>query len=125
MSLALVVTLLLCGGGAVSAYLLLRNAENGDGAPDPATAVSRFLTAVYTEQDAGRRHEPGVQRGPRPKRDGRQGRRGQGLLRASTTARSFRWDEPAVAGRRTGAGHGLACALTMTTDDEKTAEPAS
>lgn len=51
-SLALVGTLLLCGGGAVSAYLLLRDADN-PGSPDPATAVDRFLTAVYTEQDAG------------------------------------------------------------------------
>ncbi|WP_127498764.1 Rv0361 family membrane protein [Actinoplanes solisilvae] len=50
-SLALVGTLFLCGGGAVSAYFLLRDADN-PGSPDPATAVTRFLTAVYTEQDA-------------------------------------------------------------------------
>jgi len=50
-SLALVGTLFLCGGGAVSAYFLLRDADN-PGSPDPGTAVSRFLTAVYTEQDA-------------------------------------------------------------------------
>ncbi|MBM2617161.1 hypothetical protein JIG36_16535 [Actinoplanes sp. LDG1-06] len=50
-SLALVGTLFLCGGGAVSAYFLLRDADN-PGSPDPATAVSRFLTAVYTNQDA-------------------------------------------------------------------------
>nr|WP_221378204.1 hypothetical protein [Actinoplanes polyasparticus] len=50
-SLALVGTLFLCGGGAVSAYFLLRDADN-PGSPDPATAVDRFLTAVYTEQDA-------------------------------------------------------------------------
>jgi hypothetical protein len=51
-SLALVGTLFLCGGGAVSAYFLLRDADN-PGSPDPATAVDRFLNAVYTEQDAG------------------------------------------------------------------------
>ncbi|WP_249999854.1 hypothetical protein [Actinoplanes sp. M2I2] len=50
-SLALAGTLFLCGGGAVSAYFLLRDADN-PGSPDPATAVDRFLTAVYTEQDA-------------------------------------------------------------------------
>ncbi|MCY1142540.1 hypothetical protein OWR29_31475 [Actinoplanes sp. Pm04-4] len=50
-SLALVGTLFLCGGGAVSAYFLLRDADN-PGSPDPATAVDRFLTAVYTEQNA-------------------------------------------------------------------------
>jgi hypothetical protein len=51
-SLALTVILLLCGGGAVSAYFLISNADTGNGAPDPATAVNRFLTAVYTEQNA-------------------------------------------------------------------------
>lgn len=51
-SLALSVILLLCGGGGVSAYLLLRDSENGEGAPDPATAVNRFLTAVYKDRDA-------------------------------------------------------------------------
>ena len=50
-SLALVGTLVLCGGGAVSAYFLLRDADN-PGSPDPTTAVNRFLTAVYTDQDA-------------------------------------------------------------------------
>lgn len=50
-SLALVGTLFLCGGGAISAYFLLRDADN-PGSPDPSTAVTRFLTAVYTEQDA-------------------------------------------------------------------------
>jgi hypothetical protein len=50
-SLALAATLLLCGGGATSAYLLLRDADN-PGSPDPATAVNRFLTAVYTQQNA-------------------------------------------------------------------------
>jgi hypothetical protein len=51
MSLALTATLMLCAGGAVSAYFLLRDADN-PGAPDPGTAVNRFLTAVYTQQDA-------------------------------------------------------------------------
>jgi hypothetical protein len=50
-SLALTATLMLCAGGAVSAYFLLRDADK-PGSPDPATAVSRFLTAVYTQQDA-------------------------------------------------------------------------
>ncbi|HEY7271850.1 MAG TPA: hypothetical protein VH502_03880 [Actinoplanes sp.] len=51
-SLALTVVLLLCGGGAVSAYFLISNADTGKGSPDPASAVNRFLTAVYTDQDA-------------------------------------------------------------------------
>ena len=50
-SLALTATLMLCAGGAVSAYFLLRDADK-PGSPDPATAVNRFLTAVYTQQDA-------------------------------------------------------------------------
>jgi hypothetical protein len=50
--LALVV--LLCAGGGVSAWLLLRNVESGDGAPEPVAAVTAFLTAVYTDKDADR-----------------------------------------------------------------------
>lgn len=48
---AFIGTLALCGGGAASAYYLLKDVDNA-GAPDPTTAVNRFLTAVYTQQDA-------------------------------------------------------------------------
>ena len=51
-SLALTVIVLLCAGGAASAYFLISNADTGTGAKDPATAVNKFMTAVYTQQDA-------------------------------------------------------------------------
>jgi hypothetical protein len=44
---------LLCGGGGVAAFLLLRNVDTVEGAPEPVVAVERFLEAVYTEQNAG------------------------------------------------------------------------
>lgn len=53
-SIVLAVALLLCGGGGTAAFLVLRNAESGEGAPTPTEAVTGFLTAVYTEQDAAR-----------------------------------------------------------------------
>ncbi|MEH1013709.1 hypothetical protein V6U90_11450 [Micromonospora sp. CPCC 206060] len=53
-SIVLAVVLLLCGGGGTAAFLVLRNAETGEGAPSPTEAVTGFLTAVYTDQDAKR-----------------------------------------------------------------------
>jgi hypothetical protein len=45
--------LLFCGGGGLSAYLLLRDVE-GQGADNPKVAVTDFLEAVYTQQDPRR-----------------------------------------------------------------------
>ncbi|MFY1674692.1 hypothetical protein ACN27G_32935 [Plantactinospora sp. WMMB334] len=53
-SIVLGVTLLLCLVGGISGFLVLRSAERGQGATDPASAVQDFLTAVYTERDADR-----------------------------------------------------------------------
>ncbi|GAB3967475.1 hypothetical protein GCM10027615_17000 [Plantactinospora veratri] len=53
-SIALAVTLLLCLLGGVTAFLVLRGAERGEGATDPVVAVDEFLTAVYSERDADR-----------------------------------------------------------------------
>ncbi|AVT36256.1 hypothetical protein [Plantactinospora sp. BB1] len=53
-SIALAVTLLLCVLGGVTAFLVLRGAERGEGAADPVVAVDEFLTAVYSERDADR-----------------------------------------------------------------------
>jgi hypothetical protein len=119
-SLALVVTLLLCGGGATSAYLLLRDADTGTGAPDPATAVNRFLSAVYTQQDA----EAASALVCRESRnEGKLGSRVQQIKTYATEydSPSFRWSEPAVATQ--GAKKAtVAVQLTMTTDDEKQAQ---
>jgi flagellar basal body-associated protein FliL len=119
-AMALVVTLLLCGGGATSAYLLLRNADSGKGAPDPATAVNRFMTAVYTQQDASAAGELVCR---------------QALQKQKLSARvdqiknyaaeydgpAFRWNDPSVTGQ-TDQRATVSVQLTMSTDDEKQAQ---
>lgn len=51
-SIALAVTLVLCLGGGVAAFLVLRATEDGAGAEEPTVAVEEFLTAVYKDRDA-------------------------------------------------------------------------
>ena len=118
-SVALTTTLLLCGGGAFSAYLLLKEADNG-GAPDPATAVNEFLTAVYTQQDAAAADDL-VCRESRDK-DKLAAQVGQIKGYADRyEGPSFRWDEPAVSGQSEERAT-VSVQLTMSTDDEKTAQ---
>jgi hypothetical protein len=119
-SVALTVVLLLCGGGAVSAYFLISNADTGKGAPDPATAVNRFLTAVYTDQDADTA-------------DGLVCR--QARDKDKLTARideiknyvnvyegpTFRWSDPEVGGQ-TKERAVVTVRLMLSTEDEKQAE---
>jgi flagellar basal body-associated protein FliL len=119
-SLALAVILLLCGGGAVSAYFLVSNADSGKGAPDPATAVNRFLSAVYTEPDAD-------------VADGLVCR--QARDKGKLTARineiknyvnvydgpTFRWSTPSV-GTQTDKRAVVTVQLTLSTADEKQAQ---
>ena len=50
-SLALAVLILFCGTGGTVAFLLLRNSESGEGAPEPVAAVDAFMTAIYSEQN--------------------------------------------------------------------------
>jgi hypothetical protein len=119
-SLALAFTLLLCGGGAVSAYLLVRNAENGDGAPDPATAVTRFLTAVYTEQNATEANDMVCREARDAKKITAKVDEVKGYAQQYDEPR-FRWDQPAVTGQGEKRAT-VSVALTMTTDDEKTAQ---
>ena len=121
-TLALTVILLLCGGGAVSAYFLISNADAGKGAPDPATAVNRFLTAVYTEQDP-------------EAADGMVCR--QARDKDKLTARineiktyvnvydspTFHWSEPQVGGQTENRAV-VTVQLTLSTEDEKQAEQA-
>jgi hypothetical protein len=119
-SLALTVTLLLCGGGAVSAYFLISNADTGKGAPDPATAVNRFMTAVYTQQNASAADDLVC-------RDARNA--DQLAARVSQIkdysseydGPTFRWSEPEVSGQ-TDEKATVSVQLTLATDDEKTAQ---
>ncbi|RSM42617.1 hypothetical protein DMB66_54565 [Actinoplanes sp. ATCC 53533] len=116
---ALILTLLIFGGGTVSAYLLLRDAESGKGAPDPATAVNRFMTAVYTVQDAATAGDTVC----REARDAQKLTSRIDQIKGYANeydAPSFRWNDPAVS-NQTGERATVGVQLTMITDDEKTA----
>ena len=118
LSTALVATLALCGGGAVSAYYLLRDADN-PGSPDPATAVNRFLTAVYTQQDATAAGDLVCGRS----RD--ETKLAARVQQISTYADGypapvFRWDEPAVADRDEERAR-VDVRVVMSTEDERSA----
>lgn len=119
LSVALTFTLLLCGGGAFSAFLVLRNAEDG-GAPDPTTAVTRFLNAVYAEQDAKAADDHVCREARDAKQIAAKVDEIKGYARDYDQPR-FRWDEPAVATEDEDRAT-VSVALTMTTADEKTAE---
>lgn len=118
LSMAFVATLALCGGGAVSAYYLLRDADN-PGSPDPMTAVNRFLTAVYTQQDANAAEDLVC----RKSRD--ETKLAQRVEQISQYADGyqgavFRWDDPTVA-NRDGDEATVGVRVVMSTEDEKTA----
>jgi hypothetical protein len=118
-SLALAATLLLCGGGAVSAYFLLRDADN-PGSPDPATAVNRFLTAVYTQQDATSA-ETLVCRESRDKTKLTDRVNEIRTYANGYTDPVFRWGDPAVSDQTADRAN-VSVELTMSTSDEKTAK---
>ncbi|WP_328463100.1 hypothetical protein OHA21_37050 [Actinoplanes sp. NBC_00393] len=118
LSLAFAATLVLCGGGAVSAYFLFRDADN-PGSPDPTTAVNRFLTAVYTQQDATAAEDLVC----RKSRDTT--RLAQRVDQISSYAESyqgavFRWDDPTVASNDDDQAT-VGVRVVMSTEDEKSA----
>jgi hypothetical protein len=120
-SLALAATLALCAGGATSAYLLLRDADN-PGSPDPATAVNRFLTAVYTQQDASAADDLVC----REARDRTKLADRVNEIKAYSAGYQdpvFRWDEPAVSDSDEDRAK-VSVQITMSTGDEKTAKQA-
>jgi hypothetical protein len=118
LSMAFVATLALCGGGAVSAFYLLRDADN-PGSADPVTAVNRFLTAVYTQQDASAARDLVCSKS-----------RDEAKLAARVEQISsyadgyegpaFRWDEPAVAEEDREQAR-VDVRVMMSTEDEKVA----
>ncbi len=118
-SLALAATLLLCGGGAVSAYLLLRDADN-PGSPDPTTAVDRFLTAVYTQQDADAADDLVC-------REARDQTKIADRVQEITTYSAgypdpvYRWEDPAVSSAEEDRAL-VSVHLTLSTGDEKSAQ---
>jgi flagellar basal body-associated protein FliL len=118
-SLALVATLLLCGGGAVSAYLLLRDADN-PGSPDPATAVNRFLTAVYSRQDAAAADDL-VCREARDQTKINERIREIKAYSDGYQEPVYRWADPTVASAEDDRAV-VSVRLSMATSDEKTAQ---
>ncbi|MEU4214440.1 hypothetical protein [Actinoplanes sp. NPDC026623] len=119
-SLALVVTLLIFAGGAVSAVMLLRDGDSGKGEPDPVTAVNTFMTAVYIQQDAAAAGDVVCREAlDQDKLDDRVSQ-----IKAYASeydAPTFSWTEPAVT-RQTDDRATVVVPLTMTTDDEKAAQ---
>ncbi|MEU4420008.1 hypothetical protein AB0F81_05245 [Actinoplanes sp. NPDC024001] len=118
LSIAFAATLALCGGGAVSAYYLFRDADN-PGSPDPMTAVNRFLTAVYTQQDPAAAGDLVC----RKSRD--EAKLAQRVEQISAYADGyegavFRWDDPDVASRDDDEAT-VGVRVVMSTEDEKTA----
>ncbi|HYN97568.1 MAG TPA: hypothetical protein VES42_27335 [Pilimelia sp.] len=118
----LAVVLLLCAGGGVSAWLLLRTMETGEGAPEPAAAVDAFLDAVYTERDAGQAAELVCAEARESKDLTAKVDEVKGYERRYEEPR-FAWPDPAVA-ERTEERAVVSVTVTMTTADERTAEQA-
>ena len=90
------------------------------GSPDPATAVNRFLTAVYTQQDAASAEQL-VCRESRDKT-----KLTDRVDQIKTYADGypdpiFRWGDPAVSDQTSDRAT-VTVRLTMSTSDEKTAE---
>jgi hypothetical protein len=119
-SIVFTVVLLLCGSGGVAAFLLLRDTEAGEGAPEPVAAVDAFMRAVYADQDATKaaalvcsaaRDEAAISR------------KVAEVERYGTTYTSpqFHWSPPQIEERSDEAAR-VSTVLTMTTGDEKVAE---
>lgn len=117
---SLAIVLLLCGGGGTAAFLLLRDAESGQGAPEPVAAVDAFLEAVYTEQDTARatamvcieaRDEAAIAEKVREVKE----------YSTSYVEPRFDWDPPTVATQNEERAI-VSVKLTMTTGDEKVSD---
>lgn len=118
-SIVLAVVLVLCGGGGLATFLLLRNAENGEGAADPVAAVDRFMTAVYSHQDTGEAAGLVCSEARDEERIARKVAEVKGYAKTYKNPR-FRWDEPTVDDQNDERAL-VSLTLTMTTGDEKTA----
>ncbi|MEW2379341.1 hypothetical protein AB0883_25035 [Micromonospora sp. NPDC047812] len=119
-SIALAVILLLCAGGGVVAFLTLRDAENGEGAKEPAVAVDEFLKAVYQERDADRAAGLVCSSSRDEKKIAAKVAEVEKHVSAHQNPR-FRWSTPKV-DNQTGDRATVTTKVTMTTADEKVAD---
>lgn len=119
-TVALVAALLLCGAGGVTAFLLLRNVEDGTGAAEPTLAVENFLTAVYTERDAAKAASLVC---AEARDDAAIAEKIQEVKNYAKTYESprFRWDEPQVDDQDAERAV-VSVTVTMLTGDERTAD---
>ncbi|WP_442932431.1 Rv0361 family membrane protein [Micromonospora sp. NBC_01699] len=119
-SIVLAVAVVLCGGGGLAAFLVLRSAETGQGAPSATAAVDGFLKAVYTEKDADKAASLVCsQANDRAAVVGKVDE----VKKLSQTYKTprFKWNPPKVDEQADDRAI-VSVQLTMTTADEKTAE---
>jgi hypothetical protein len=115
----LVGALLLCAGGGVTAWLVLRDPDR-DGVASPAVAVKLFLQAVYHDMDPARAADLVCSEA----RDQASLENKINEVRAygdTLVDPSFSWTEPTVV-EETGELAVVTVTVTMTTGDEKTSE---
>ncbi|MFG2055324.1 hypothetical protein ACGFI9_14990 [Micromonospora sp. NPDC048930] len=119
-TIVLAAAVLLCGGGGTAAFLTLRNAEDGQGAKEPAVAVEGFLTAVYKDRDA-RKAATFVCSASRD--DKKIAAKVAEVRKYATQYQNprFRWTSPKV-DNQTGDRATVTTRVTMTTSDEKVAD---
>ncbi len=119
-AIALIVIMVLCVGGGVVAFLTLRNAENGEGAKEPAVAVDEFLTAVYKDRNATKAASRVCAASRDDKKIAAKVAEVQKYAAEYQNPR-FRWTSPKV-DNQTGDRATVTTRVTMTTADEKVAD---
>ncbi|WP_370461848.1 hypothetical protein [Micromonospora sp. ALFpr18c] len=119
-AIALVVIMVLCVGGGAVAFLTLRNAENGEGAKEPAVAVDEFLTAIYKDRDASKAASHVCAASRDDKKISAKVAEVQKYASEYQNPR-FRWTTPKV-DNQTGDRATVSTRVTMTTADEKVAD---
>lgn len=117
--IVLVAVLVLCGGGGISAYLLLRDAD-GQGADDPKVAVTDFLRAVYTDRDAAAAEKLVCSEARDSAGIGKKVDEVKAYLKKYRDPR-FTWAEPTVEDQNSDRAV-VATKITMTTGDDQVAE---
>jgi hypothetical protein len=119
-SLVFAVLLLLCVGGGVTAFLLLRDTESGEGAPEPAAAVDAFMRAVYADRDATKAAALVCSEARDEAAIAKKVEEVEGYVATYPSPR-FHWSPPRIDERNDGAAR-VSTMLTMTTGDERVAE---
>ena len=111
--------LVLCGGGGLGAWLLLRDTDR-DGAASPTAAVTAFLEAVYHDHDPER--AAGLVCSEARDQDALAAKINEiAAYEGTQVDPTFRWSEPAVI-EQTDEVTVVAVTITMITGDERIAD---